>query len=65
MTFDNELQQDIKDDIVDDFDKNTITYFTKELASNIVYHILTPIEYPETNPDGVAYVYNVEGGKNL
>ncbi|RIB25241.1 hypothetical protein C2G38_2166449 [Gigaspora rosea] len=61
MTFDNELQQDIKDDIVDDFDKNTITYFTKKLASNIVYHILTPTEYPETNPDGVAYMYNVEG----
>ncbi|CAG8603598.1 6357_t:CDS:1, partial [Acaulospora morrowiae] len=37
-----------------------VTYFTKELASQVVYHTLTSIEYPKTSSEGVAYIYNVE-----
>ncbi|CAG8513407.1 14342_t:CDS:10 [Cetraspora pellucida] len=43
--------------------ENTVIYFTKELASHAVYHMLTPIEYPATSPEGVAYVFNIEGWK--
>ncbi|CAG8667545.1 324_t:CDS:2 [Cetraspora pellucida] len=50
-----------QDDVANDLNEDTTTYFTKELASKIVYHTLTPIEYPETSLEGVAYVYNVEG----
>ncbi|CAG8781389.1 4329_t:CDS:10, partial [Cetraspora pellucida] len=42
-------------------DENTVIYFTKELTSHIVNHVLTPIEYPATSPEGVAYIFNVEG----
>ncbi|CAG8530997.1 19220_t:CDS:2 [Cetraspora pellucida] len=41
-------------------DENTVIYFTKELASHIIYHISTLIEYPVTSPEGVAYVFNIE-----
>ena len=57
---DDELQE-IDDNIACDLNEDTITYFTKELASKVIYHTLTPIEYPETSLEGVAYVYNVEG----
>ncbi|CAG8663976.1 11565_t:CDS:2, partial [Scutellospora calospora] len=40
--------------------ENTVTYFTKELIAKIVNHILTPIEYPATSPEGVAYIFNIE-----
>ncbi|KAF0359995.1 cobalamin biosynthesis protein cobt [Gigaspora margarita] len=33
----------------------------KELALKIIYHTLTPIEYPETSLKGIAYMYNIEG----
>ncbi|CAG8551214.1 8281_t:CDS:2, partial [Scutellospora calospora] len=59
LTSDSELQD------IDDLNENTVTYFTKELASSAVYHTLTPIEYPETSLEGIAYVYNVEGWKEL
>ncbi|RIB06279.1 hypothetical protein C2G38_2148126 [Gigaspora rosea] len=42
-------------------DENTVTYFTKELTSHAVNHILTSVEYPATSPEGVAYVFNIEG----
>ncbi|RIB22086.1 hypothetical protein C2G38_2140371 [Gigaspora rosea] len=38
-----------------------MTYFMKELTSHTINHILTPVEYPETSPEGVAYVFNIEG----
>ncbi|CAG8543277.1 15933_t:CDS:10, partial [Cetraspora pellucida] len=56
----NELQE-IDDDIASDLNEDAITYFTKELASKVIYHTLTSIEYPETSSEGVAYVYNTEG----
>ncbi|CAG8680333.1 4797_t:CDS:2, partial [Scutellospora calospora] len=55
---DNEFSN-IEDDLIK-LNENPITYFTKELASYIVYHTLTPIEYPMTSSEGVAYIYNVE-----
>ncbi|CAG8461782.1 8498_t:CDS:2, partial [Scutellospora calospora] len=57
--------QNINDNITDDIDEHTVTYFTKELASNIICHTLTPIEYSETSLDSVAYIYNVEGWEEL
>ncbi|CAG8702362.1 10479_t:CDS:2, partial [Cetraspora pellucida] len=51
---------DIEDNLIK-LNKNPITYFTKELASDIVYHTLTPIKYSMTSSEGVAYIYNVEG----
>ncbi|RIB23103.1 hypothetical protein C2G38_902976 [Gigaspora rosea] len=57
---DDELQE-IDDNIATDLNEDIITYFTKELASKVIYHTLTPIEYPETSLEGIAYVYNVEG----
>ncbi|CAG8637318.1 4186_t:CDS:1, partial [Scutellospora calospora] len=49
-----------QDDVANDLNEDTTIYFTKELASKIVYHTLTSIEYPETSLKGVAYVYNIE-----
>ncbi|CAG8487383.1 6263_t:CDS:2, partial [Scutellospora calospora] len=60
---DNEFS-DIEDDLIK-LNENPITYFTKELASHIVYHTLTSIEYPMTSSEGVAYIYNVEGWEEL
>ncbi|RIB09583.1 hypothetical protein C2G38_2146486 [Gigaspora rosea] len=44
-------------------DENTVTYFTKELTSHVVNHTLTPVEYPATSPEGVAYVFNIEANR--
>ncbi|CAG8820044.1 17810_t:CDS:2, partial [Cetraspora pellucida] len=43
--------------------ESTVTYFTKELTAKIVNHTLTPIEYPATSLEGVAYIFNIEDWK--
>ncbi|UZO12218.1 uncharacterized protein OCT59_003766 [Rhizophagus irregularis] len=44
--------------------EEVFAFFTQKLQVRKVIHTTTPVEYPETSPNGVATIYNITGWKN-